>query len=702
MRHQAIRWGLILSLLLVAYLIYSAGLRGTFLFDDFANLPALGATGPVDTWPAFWRYITSGEADPTGRPLALLSFLIDAHNWPAEPYPFKRTNLLLHLLNGVLLAWLLRRLGRLLPAVAANSAGVDAQTHSARGRVLLRVDMAAILGTAFWLLHPLFVSTTLYVIQREAMLPATCALIGLILWLDGRERLQRGHWRLGACVLLLGAGGFELLGVLAKANGLLLPLYILLIEYLLLRPSQPVQSKLPLSIAAVRVYRGVLLWFVWLPAALIVGYLLIQGWHGLTQGLGPLRPWTLGQRLLTEPRILLDYLRLLWLPQPFTSGLFNDQIQVSTSLFAPTSTLPSMLGMFGLLALAGWLRRRFPAVALAILFFFAGQLMESSTIALELYYEHRNYVPAMLMFWPLALWLCGISQAGRLHGTDDASPTVLPALHSAESLPVLKPLMALLMLAGLSWMTHANSTLWGDATNQALLWARLNPDSPRAQASAAQEDMSNGHPKLAIARLLPLLQTQPTQVQLALNLLGARCMMGGVSEDDISKAKTAMETTRDPGGLLIGWSERAISIATSGSCRGFDLSMLQHLIGRGMTNPYFNAGRRQDVLHILGNIALAQRHGDLALQDFNAGLDQDVRISAALDQAAELGAAGYPQLGLQHLAHYDSVRADETAPGVGMPRIHAWVLQHQHYWSNELASLRATLNEDSRHQISNP
>ncbi len=73
---------------------------GDFLFDDFGNLPTLGATGPVDNWPTFWRYLTSGIADPTGRPIALLSFLADAQNWPTDPYPFKRTNLLLHLINA--------------------------------------------------------------------------------------------------------------------------------------------------------------------------------------------------------------------------------------------------------------------------------------------------------------------------------------------------------------------------------------------------------------------------------------------------------------------------------------------------------------------------------------------------------------------------------------------------------------------------
>src|SRR5690348_1597230 len=104
----------LVAMLALAWWAYHPGLSGDFLFDDFANLPALGATGPVDNWATFWRYITSGGADPTGRPLTLLSFLIDSRDWPSSPYPFKVTNVILHLVNGASLAWVLWWLGRVI------------------------------------------------------------------------------------------------------------------------------------------------------------------------------------------------------------------------------------------------------------------------------------------------------------------------------------------------------------------------------------------------------------------------------------------------------------------------------------------------------------------------------------------------------------------------------------------------------------
>ena len=67
-------WLTLAAVLLVAWHAYKPGMTGSFHFDDFANLPILGAMGPIDNGPAFWRYITAGHADPTGRPAALLSF----------------------------------------------------------------------------------------------------------------------------------------------------------------------------------------------------------------------------------------------------------------------------------------------------------------------------------------------------------------------------------------------------------------------------------------------------------------------------------------------------------------------------------------------------------------------------------------------------------------------------------------------------
>lgn len=57
------------------------------------------------------------------------------------------------------------------------------------GRQRTQRGWAAVLGAGFWLVHPLFVSITLYIVQREAILPATA-------YVAGRRALIGGHfWR---------------------------------------------------------------------------------------------------------------------------------------------------------------------------------------------------------------------------------------------------------------------------------------------------------------------------------------------------------------------------------------------------------------------------------------------------------------------------------------------------------------------------
>lgn len=658
-------WSALASILLLAWFVYRPGLTGSFHFDDFSNLPILGTMGPIDNAPAFWRYITAGQADPTGRPVALLSFLIDARDWPAEPYPFLRTSILIHLANGLLLAALLRHLGQ---AILPERLGGSDATIKAR------MQMAAIVGAGLWMLHPLLVSTTLYVVQREALLSTTFTLLGLLLWLSGRQRFAAGFPRSGLALTAAGLIGCTLLGTLSKANGVLLPLLALVIEAVLLRKRATFTNAGSYS-SAMRLLAA-------FPALIVAAYLLYAGLKGVTQGIDDIRPWSLGERLLTQPRMLVDYLQLLWLPRPFSSGIFNDQVVASTSLIEPTSTLTSILIIFGTLTGALIARNRFPLLAVAILFYFTGHLLESTTIALELHFEHRNYLPSLLLFWPLATWLCGF----RPNSTD-------PYPHSHM---LLKALLACALLAGLAVMTHARASLWGDPQSQALLWAELNPKSPRAQAYAASVEVSAGRPDLATARLKRALIFSPYEVQLSFGLLTAQCANGHLEEDTLQTTAMALANTRNPGGLLTSWFTRAIESSSQPACPQLSLDAIERLILAAESNPHLQKrrGSMQDLEHLKGRIQLARGNSAAALVRFNDALDEQVRISFALQQAALLGAAGQPHLALDHLRHYETMAEREFIPEAGMPRVHTEIVRRQGYWTGELHVLKRTLEAD--------
>ena len=434
---------LLIVAIAATWFAYAPGLAGGFVFDDFGNLPAIGATGPVTDWSTFARYMTSGTAYSTGRPLAMLSFLLDARDWPAEPYPFKRTNVILHIGNGVILALLLMRLGR-----ARDG-----------GRTFTRTAAAASLTASIWLLHPLLVSTTLYVVQREAMLAGTCVLVGLHGWLTGR-REYAGHVVAGRVWLIGSLWGMALVAVLAKANGCLLPVLALAIETTWLRTADGKSAEQRVHQA----YKRTFSWLTGLPLGIIMFGLAYIGWRATSLGMSGVRLWTLPERLLTEPRVILDYCRLLFIPRAFTAGLFSDALNASTSLVQPWTTFPSIIALGLVIAAIPWLARHRPAIAAAIAFFLAGHLIESTNISLELYFEHRNYLPAMLAFWPACLWVSGA----------DTGSNATPRFHIHVW---MRAAIGLCATATLWVMTHANASVWGDQNTQAIVWARLNPGS---------------------------------------------------------------------------------------------------------------------------------------------------------------------------------------------------------------------------------
>lgn len=649
--------------LLTLYLLYSPGLAGPFLLDDLDNLEVIGAYGRVDDWRTFWLYLSSGTADPTGRPLSMLSFLIDARDWPANPASFKLTNLLIHLLNTVLLARVLSVLG--------GRAGLAA-AHAAR---------AAVLGAALWALHPLWVSTVLYVVQRHAMLPVTFLLIAFLLWETAWRRLERGHTGSAWLYGFVGVGLASLCAFLSKANGALTPLLLALAWWLIYRPAVAAgggDGALrgdPLQVSMRRRARNLAFWALLLPSALVLLALLAQI-PGAVESAEQNRPWPLWQRVLSQPRALIDYLGLIWLPRVGSSGIFADGFVVSTGLYSPWTTLVALLATAGLIVAALWQRKRRPLLALAALFFFAGHLVESGWLSLEPYFEHRNYLPALLLFWPLAVWLTA-THADRLSGLRRGLVWALPLL--------------------LAVLTFSRAGVWGDeATLSAHLVAR-NPDSPRAQLWQSSQEIEAGRFDLAVPRLLETLTTNPTQTALAWNLLHAECSAGVAHPDYLTLAEAALSRAPFWQRLDRDWLAERIAIVGQSRCPHYSADSLRALLAAAEANPRIvnNPSWHQDVIGLRGELALATGEPDEAERLFREAMKLEPRPDLALRTAAQWGNRGESARGLDHL-NWIVENYDFSMPQAsGMAAIHNWLLKRDGYFEREVAILATALREDA-------
>jgi hypothetical protein len=127
----------------------------------------------------------------------------------------------------------------------------------------------------------------------------------------------------------------------------------------------------------------------------------------------------------------------------------------------PASTLPSVLGVLALIISALLLRKRSPLLSLGILWFFAGHLLESSVLPLELVFEHRNYLPLF----------------GLLMGIVAAIGCSRHLQHHAKPLATLAALIFVIF----SGLTALRATEWKSPPEFAESEARHHPLSPRAQ-----------------------------------------------------------------------------------------------------------------------------------------------------------------------------------------------------------------------------
>ena len=127
-------WWLLLAAMLLTIAVYSSGLYGGYLFDDYPNIVDNHGVQPHDaSVPTLVRAALSSPSSEFKRPLASLSFAVNYLTTGLDPYWMKLTNLVIHLLNGLLVFLLARALllsvGRAPPA-SFYGGGSDAERRA--------------------------------------------------------------------------------------------------------------------------------------------------------------------------------------------------------------------------------------------------------------------------------------------------------------------------------------------------------------------------------------------------------------------------------------------------------------------------------------------------------------------------------------------------------------------------------------------
>jgi protein O-mannosyl-transferase len=331
--------------------------------------------------------------------------------------------------------------------------------------------------------------------------------------------LQRSRNWLGAFAALAALGTTTVLAFLCKETGALLPLFALVLNATLLADgfSQKDRTSQRLIMAGCAI-----------PTLAIV-YML------LTMGLQPNaflhREFTVQDRLLTQLHVVFDYIKQILLPSLTGSGIYYDDYTITHSLFKPISTLLLALGLIASIVCALFYRKRYALLCFAVLWFFAGHLMESTVLPLELYYEHRNYIPML-----------GLMMA----------VTALPFYFGERK--QITFLFLGIWLAMLAVISSLQAPIWGQSARLVTFWTIEHPKSLRATQELAKFYYETADPQASVDVMMIAYNNGMHSADLPLTSLLTSCWKPGVKYknlDLLAESMKAIKTSPFSNGSLV-------------------------------------------------------------------------------------------------------------------------------------------------------
>jgi tetratricopeptide (TPR) repeat protein len=363
----------ILLLVLITSFAYSNTLHNQFVFDDsriylnpHIRLSNLDVGGLAKAWQ---------KSEPRSRPLANTSFAVNYFFHQDKVFGYHLVNIAIHIVTGIFL-FLLIKTTLSLPALRSR--------YQSWGWL-------PFVSALLWLVHPVQSQSVTYIIQRMNSLAALFYVVSLFAYVRGRLA-KRWWWKLGCFGAAAGAG---LLAFWSKEIALTLPFFILLYDWYFLQDLECGWLK----------KHGLLVGGTLglLVAAAFFFYYGADPFSGLLAGYGS-RDFTMTERLLTEARVLVFYLSLLLFPFPGRLNLDHDFV-ISQSLLAPVNTILSLALLAFLLGAALVLARRQRLLSFGIIWFLGNLAIESTVVPLEIVFEHRLYLPAMMLILAfVAFW----------------------------------------------------------------------------------------------------------------------------------------------------------------------------------------------------------------------------------------------------------------------------------------------------------
>lgn len=584
----------LISCLVAVYLNYEQAMSGPFLLDDFSNLSILGGFGGVNSWQDIRAFVGSGVAGPTGRPVALLSFLIDDNAWPSTPATFKHTNVLLHILISLVASLVLSQM------LVAMGVSRD------------KANYIAIFATMLWSVHPLHVSTVMYVVQRMAMLSMLFGLLAIGCYCIARH--ASGHYRyFQSVVALLGFVVCGVLGLYSKENVVVvIPMLWVMERYLFLPCAH---SR----------------WQMWMPrglglvSLLLIAYLLWNLLNHFNQP-WPNRDYNAWQRLITQPQIIGLYLYDLVIPKVITGGIYHDSLKAASGLLSSAKNLVAVILISVSIGIALLWRKRFAWAAGVWLLFLSGHLIESTTLNLELYFEHRNYWPSLFLCFGVAVGL--------------------------YALPRYKLIALAACIAVLCGILNLRTELWGNRLVLMQSWEQKKPQSERLKLALAGEALQQGNYRESNDRINAVLQLAPENPRAYFMKMSLDCVSSHVVDPKGPEFYELMlVASREYRWMpaTISYLEYLFTIKKTTECDLVSYEGLHAIYNALLENKNISVIGKVQVLDLQAQTFLKEGFPDQAYAAYASAYRQYQKYVYLYKVAASMGRHHYPAYGLKLL-----------------------------------------------------
>lgn len=250
--------------------------------------------------------------------------------------------------------------------------------HTGEELKVYRVHFISIIAACIFVAHPVQIQSVTYVVQRMNSLATMFYLMALLAYLYGRVNNNKSQ---SYICYLISLAGF-VFAISSKEIAAILPVTIIMSEWLIFNQSFKQFTRTNLSKVLLLVCVSILVALVFLGEnpvdRILVDYIY--------------RNFSLGERLLTELRVVVFYVSLVIFPLPSRLNLIHE-FEISQSLFQPVTTILSLMLIISALFFAIRMVNKNKIVTFCIFWFFLHLLIESSFIGLEIIFEHRLYLP---------------------------------------------------------------------------------------------------------------------------------------------------------------------------------------------------------------------------------------------------------------------------------------------------------------------